>query len=491
MMNSDALFGQYKHPAFKRAGWSLCVILFLISLFTLGVSPLPWYDEVDFASITIGFAETGKFMCTANDLYFTGKSMEVLYYGPVYFVINSVVHGFFGSGIIQFRILNFVAGILCIVLFVKLFERLSGRKSEPLTTVVFSLLMLSDYTYVQDMHSGRMDMVGLLFVLAGLLMANPRSRNVLFPFFLSGVFIAAGLLTTPRVYFLTIPYYLYLLYICIKEKQHRLLTGIVIAVAVTCLLYLGWIWMKFGTVDAFITYQNSETSYFNNASEAFFMPNANIPLYQLVYYILLGILLVAAAVNNYKALLTPANGICLATIAFFLCFAGGSPIYMCLVTGFIYLLAMNLSQQAWPGKGNWIMAMLLLGNIGLAGYKYVIVLSNLHNRSARALTNWVKERIPAGSKVVGDDKYYYEIIRNKSAFQYMERGGTEQERAIYHTHSWKAGYLLTGDTSSTIFRQYQKEANLIFAGEYSPGRKSERQSEYVGSYHGYLFRFVR
>ncbi len=188
-------------PGVNGWHWFLFVLVLALGFATLNISPLPWYDEVDFASITHSYAQNKSFTCSANDLYFPVKGTEVLYYGPVYFVLTGIITKLFGFGIFQFRVLNFVSGIVCVYLFIKLFERLSGKQCTPVNKLIIALLMVSDYTYMQDMHSGRMDLLALMLVLIGLLLADSSSRRIWLNFSLSGFFIAAALLTTPRVYF--------------------------------------------------------------------------------------------------------------------------------------------------------------------------------------------------------------------------------------------------------------------------------------------------
>jgi hypothetical protein len=217
--------------------------------------------------------------------------------------------------------------------------------------------------------------------------------------------------------------------------------------------------------------------------------NTNIPGYQAVYYILLLVLGVLVGLKKYKVLLLPENSVSLLTVVFFLLIVGGSLIYMCFITGFIYILAANFSQVL-AGKRNWMLTLILVLNFGMVGYKYMIVLSDYRERSPRELGKWMERTIKAGAKVVADDKYYYAVINARSEFQYYVRGGTVNERAFYHKNAWKADYLLVEDTTTELFREYRGDTRLAFLEEYKPAGSGSFSENNTPSYHGFLFRFL-
>ena len=71
----------------------------------------------------------------------------------------------------------------------------------------------------------------------------------------------------------------------------------------------------------------------------------------------------------------------------------------------------------------------------------------------------VQRTIPPGSRVVGDDKFYFLVRRAGSDFQYMERGGTLEERVRYHAGPYDFDYLVSDeDENSEILRAYRASA---------------------------------
>ncbi len=148
---------------------------------------------------------------------------------------------------------------------------------------------------------------------------------------------------------------------------------------------------------------------------------------------------------------------------------------------------MVLNLSGWMKKGKQaLVALLLMVNFGLVGYKYFIVFSNYQSRNPRGLNQWVSKTIPTGSKVVADDKYFYAVVNDQSQFQYLFRGGTDAERAVYHNDQWKADYLITDDTGTAVFGEYRKHARLALVDEYKPAGKVENLKEITGSYHGFF-----
>jgi hypothetical protein len=180
----------------------------------------------------------------------------------------------------------------------------------------------------------------------------------------------------------------------------------------------------------------------------------------------------------------------LATVALFLLLGGGSLVYMSLISGFIYIVVMSLGSgpMRW---GSRAIILLLFFNFGLVGFKYFVVLRDYKERSPKLLGAWMSKRVPADSKVVADDKYYYAVTGDGSQFQYYVRGGTEAERVAYHTDIWKADYLLVEDTATFLFRKYRDHAKLRLLDEYKPSGMPAPQGAYTTSYRGFLFGFSR
>ena len=79
--------------------------LLLLNLFTLGISPLPWTDEVVFADIVNNYIQFGKLNLNVVPQFLNG---EVYVYGPVYFIMQKFfIYAAFMTAY-SFRLLNYL-----------------------------------------------------------------------------------------------------------------------------------------------------------------------------------------------------------------------------------------------------------------------------------------------------------------------------------------------------------------------------------------------
>jgi Dolichyl-phosphate-mannose-protein mannosyltransferase len=461
------------------------IVIMILTIVLLPISPLPWYDEVDFASITRSFALTGKLICAANDLYFTQPHTEVLYYGPVYFVLQSFIVKAFGFGMLQMRWLNFVAGIACLPLFFQLYRRLLNRRLDNSARLFFAVLMLADYTYFQDMHSARMDLVALCFLLSGLVVVDSHSKASRFA--VSGLLIGLGLLCTPRVFSLSIPYYLFLLWSMLHERRSIRVLNILVSVIVCVAVYATWIFIKFGSLTAFVAYVRQPTGVFASGAGDFFTPLYPLAWYQLLVLIAVLVLSIGnwlVADSRERAALLILTG----TAVLFGFMSGGSLIYFSIVVGFLYLAA-TIVNAAVP---RLILPAIAIFNFLFLLFKAGVLLTDFESRDPRAFQQWISARLTSGDRVVGDDRFYYASIASGAEFQYSMRGGNPSDRITYQRDRWKADYLLVHDTTDDNFKAYKRAVKLTAVDRYlSRGRESSMLSNYKTGYQCFLFRFAR
>ena len=157
---------------------------------------MPWFDETYFASMARNFMETGEFfppICPMMD-YFYPQSKA---YGPAYFIVLSLVFKVFGFGIFQMRIPAIISGFMFL---------LTGYKMLRNTGVglffsgFFVILLLFDPIFLQNIHSGRMDSMALLFAgLGSLQVLNGIRNNNYKSYVFAGLFLGIAILFTPRI----------------------------------------------------------------------------------------------------------------------------------------------------------------------------------------------------------------------------------------------------------------------------------------------------
>jgi Dolichyl-phosphate-mannose-protein mannosyltransferase len=463
------------------------IVTAILGVLLLPISPLPWYDEVDFASISRSYAATGKFICSANQLYFNSPSTEVLYYGPVYFFLNALVIKAIGFGIVQMRCLNFLAGIACIPMFLTLFRRLTNHAMGRNSMFIFAILMLADYTFFQDMHSGRMDLLALMFLLGGLIIVKPNAS--LIRFLLSGALIGVALLTTPRVFTLCIPYYCVLIWSQVSARTFYRL-GYVASAVMSCVFIYGlWVALKFGSLDAFAAYLGQPTGVFASSTSDFFTPLFPMAWYQVVIVVGVGVT-IAMQRRNLTDEHLPAIVVLLSTAIIFACVSGGSPVYFSLVVGFLYLSA--IAADGSGTNSHYALRGLALFDFLFLLFKAGIVLTDFENRNPAELNQWLAGRLEEGDKVVADDRFYYAVTKTGADFQYSMRGGEVNERVKYQAERWNAKYLLVTDTADENFKSYARFSRLAFVDEFrTVEKRAPLLDNYNTGYQCFLFRFAR
>ena len=101
-----------KYEKTKVCGILIIVVFWIMyHISTIPISPLPNYDEVFFASISNEYQNTGLLNLKAGTL--PGEnSIEVLEYGPIYFLLQGLVISKFGLSITSARSISLICGIL-------------------------------------------------------------------------------------------------------------------------------------------------------------------------------------------------------------------------------------------------------------------------------------------------------------------------------------------------------------------------------------------
>jgi hypothetical protein len=88
-------------------------IVVVLSTITLSKSPLPWYDEIFFADVTNNLIKSGKLEL---NVIASKEGSPVYIYGFLYFLIQKYLAFDLGISMLQFRLVNFISGILVVFL---------------------------------------------------------------------------------------------------------------------------------------------------------------------------------------------------------------------------------------------------------------------------------------------------------------------------------------------------------------------------------------
>jgi Dolichyl-phosphate-mannose-protein mannosyltransferase len=444
------------------------VVLFLaLHASTITTSRLPWFDDTFFANVADTFNHTGDFKLTAAPLWL---DKPVYLYGPVYFVLLGTVFDEFGIGVTQTRLPGLLFGFGIVLVGYAILRRVHVRQSLAMLTCT---AMALDPTFHQNIHSGRMDSMAMLFILLGfyfLVRAGDGTRpSVVADSAASGLFAALGVLTTPRPGYLLIPMALILL---VRWTRRRDLTSTIsVAVWGTVILvcFAAWILYAFGSIPAML-------AYYAEFSEDFTSGGFGVRALHAPLLVPLALLMIAALVVDRRALLLyDIPFFTVVGIAEFYLFVKDKGTFGGLYSFFIipltYLALGYLLERLREATANaplirWVQygtfALLFLFNGAVFAARTTLEALQWEARSPAATDATVRALIPPGSKVVGDDKFYFAVRKADSDFQYLQRGGTPEERARYHVHDYGLEYLITADgDTSDLFRAYLKELPLI------------------------------
>jgi 4-amino-4-deoxy-L-arabinose transferase-like glycosyltransferase len=447
--------------------YALIITMTIWHIWSLAYSPLPWFDETFFASITHSLMNGHGFHLAICPIQTNGE--QVLTYGPIYFLLTTISSTIFGFGLISFRIVNLLGAIISIIVFYKILQKLQ----LPFWIIVgVSFLLVFDVIFIQNAHSGRMDLVALAFFLSAISIHLGKQKHIITPL-LIGFLGTLAVLTTLRIAVFVMPFFVTLfLYNLIKRNWLYSITLLTSSIV----LYGIWVWWGFGSIENYISeYLGKNNGADNSLISSFVGGNLKIPIYQLPLVVIGSISFLIWIFKSYRVLNT---WLLLMPIAFFYLLVKDTGAYSAMVVPFWYLAIANatfllLHRYAQKKRIEYTIyattAFLLLINTGVFALKAITIVSTMAERDPKPLNHWVKKHLPKDSRVVGDDRYYYACLQNNSDFQYMDRVANHSTRARYHAEEYQPNYLfISTQTPQVILNAYKAEFNFEEQWNYIP-----------------------
>ncbi len=419
-------------------GFLLLIIAY--HLFTLEIQPLPWFDEVYFASVADNFINNGSFVPEIASYARDGR--PALTYGPVYFFLTGLSMKFFGFGIGQFRIVALLSGLLCVRLTYSIVKSQIPAESWKYKILIISIL--TDPFFSLAFHQGRMDLTALCFCLIAIFyFLKGGNSNIL----VSGIAGVLSLLTTPRAIVVLLPLVVFLLIDIFKEKQFK---KALLWTSPFLLIYPLWVFLGFGGVGSFINYYLTINVVTNSANGQYVGFNLYIPQHEYCLILVAFAALIFGLIKQGKTYFNPLVVISLiAIISFYLIVLDWGP-YSTFIIPFYYILIFYSWSLIPSVKGLNVLYSLpvlfvLIFNMAYSVIKADQVLVSRKVRDPQSADTFVKENIPPGSKVVGDALYYYSVKKNKSDFQLFDQYDTLESRERKHRLDYKYDFLIAAD----------------------------------------------
>jgi hypothetical protein len=409
----------------KKLLYALIFIVVLLHFITLSISPLPWFDEVFFASLAQNFWENGTFYVPVTVIVY-----EVKIYGFVYFLFAGISQHIGNHSLMSFRIVNFCAGLA--VAFWLSFQSTKRSLSteeqrDKFKNFWICLMFLLDPFFTLCLHEGRMDLLATFFIYVSFyFLQNPQKQG------LAGVFALLALLTTPRVAFMGIGMGIYWVGQARKFKRTTLYAPLVVMVG-----YSFWVWIAFGSVASFLQHYAQGTSAHKLSAWSWYVGGSGyIPRHQYFLLVLLGLSALVYYVkaclptqtkneaerSNFSLLWAKVNSIPTIMWIFvisFHVFVHDLGQYSIFILPAYYMLLQHY-VQVWGKHAIVIWSFLLAFNALYFSMKTTQVFLSREIRQAILAEEFVRKNIPTGSKVVGEAMYYYAVRQNKCAYQMFE-----------------------------------------------------------------------
>jgi hypothetical protein len=449
---------------------SVWALLLFFHLAISGFSPMPWFDETYFASMALHFSETGEFsppVCPLMDYYYPQSKA----YGPAYFVLLAGVFKTIGFGMFQMRLPSILFGFGFILVAYRMLR--DGGVPSALGNFVF-LLLIFDPIFLQNIHSGRMDSMALFMSAAGSFFLLRGIRNQTWKDYLfCGIFLAFAILSTPRVAVNMFGAGMVAFLAYLFAPGWKAWFRILLIPAIIAGLYSVWVFWGFGGYSEAWNYffgQPKEKLYYDSLAQGYISFKKYIPPFQFPALIVFGVFLIVVFVRRRP--LSWLFWICLLNVAAYFALVKDTGLYSIFSIPWVYmLLAILVSSisglEPVTGRIRMAFIMLILMNTGIFLTKQTVVLLSAPSRNAELAQKAFSACIPAGSRVIGDDAYYYVSIHNGCDFQYLDRGAAGFQRVKYHDEKFRFQYLVVRNPVSNPkeFEHYRKKFPLRKIGE--------------------------
>jgi hypothetical protein len=390
--------------------------LLIFNLATLTISPIPWNDEIYFADLSMSLAQQQGLI---NTILPIDNPPFVYIYGPIYFYIQALLIKLFGLKIFLFRFVNFISSIGILWVLYRYFR----------VNKLLILLLAISPLFIQNAHSGRMDLFATFFALVGYVPFSKNNNVTFYKISILSFFFLLAFLTSPRVAFLFPGVYVFLFSkFSLKWRDVSLMIIPIITV------FAGLIaWSLNTTGSLFGAYlpifqsniaQSSEMhmgisfirGHIDDLISLFFL------FFGVIYYLKYRNLVVLSMLVNYLL---------------FSIFVKEVGPYGAMVLPFIILGISQIDFSNIYFRASFILILSIFSFYFLG--KTVILLGSISSRNHNNLDNFIKSNIPSGEKVFATNEYYYSLLNNNNSPVMIQFVSKETESFILKE---KPKYLL-------------------------------------------------
>ncbi|TRU02504.1 MAG: hypothetical protein EWV61_10675 [Microcystis aeruginosa Ma_AC_P_19900807_S300] len=420
--------------SFSKSKWFIMIPGFfwiLYHLITLSRSPLPYFDEAFFASITRSLQDEGLLMLKMSTVP-RFENEEVLFYGPVYFYIQLFITNIIGWGIFEFRLLSLLCGFGIVTVIMFIAKRLSIKQGAFIT--LFYILIF-DPELNANMHSARMDSLALLTFLLGIYMFFFSRLKSLPSAFLAGLFLSISLLTTPRIgfLFLILPVgFLLELYASMRRGSkislpklfpYSILIKYTITFIIIIVPFFLWIFLKAGGIEKYLS------EFQNNPGLNVFIKYFNIPKFYLlpafglyVMIILVTILFTRKNRDQHTSFNWKIIPLLIVPLIYIIFIKGGYFVYAMpvLYLSVIYLIFNIIKIKGlinkWSSKVlvSFVIGILFI-NLAIFGFKSLYLIQFWEARNPDFFESYFESKRISKENILASHQYHF-VVANKNHY---------------------------------------------------------------------------
>ncbi|MFC2084644.1 ArnT family glycosyltransferase [Bacteroidota bacterium] len=403
----------------KLAFLAIFILFVIYNFLTLDRYPLPWFDEVTKAKMSVSYLTTGKLIKETDLGMYEGK--EDLSYGPVYFILVANFIKWFGVNPLSVRILSFLSGLLAIFLFYKFCK--SIQLSEKKSLIITSLFTLDTF-YLYSLRNGRMDILCVSLALMSFLLILKKNSSIqYYKYVLSGLLACLALLTSPRIAILLLPIFIVILIKYYKLRDFKIITGLIVWCFTILSGYSFWIFYKFGGIIEFYNFYNTPDLVRGSSFIATFLGgNLKLPFFLIPIFIFSLVCIALFILNKSR-------GINQTLIFYFSVFSlvlfyllthdtGVYSVYIIICYYLIIACAYKIFHQGIIRRifGYGIVIIFMI-NLALFSLKNFQVVLTWDQRNSSVADQFVKTYIPEDSKVMADLIYFYSVYNNNCEYK--------------------------------------------------------------------------
>jgi 4-amino-4-deoxy-L-arabinose transferase-like glycosyltransferase len=431
-----------------RIFWLIALVALVLMLLFLPRSPLPWLDEIFFASTSLSIVRGGPPVATVLAA-FPHTVRADLFYGPLVFFLGSIDIRLFGLSATSWRLVGFFGAVGAVFSAAWVSRRLD--RSQTAMAAAAMLVALSQGMGARA-TSGRLDTVTVTLELLSLactlggMRANEPRLSVFVYASLAGILCGLAALSTPRAFPFVLGLFVALgLELALAWKRESVTRSLIIG-ASALLPVWGWTlsqgmnpigWLRF-IAAASRGDKISVSPLLHGTWHLFDGPV--VPLFSGLLFILMIVLVSAGVVlTGGRAVEMEGHdvvtGVRLASIvvltnyvASFLTISRFWDYEIFVVPLAIPLLIALSSKILRSGErrvlqgiilGSWLMLAIVL--VAIRSGKAVAWLASYRERDPQPLQHFVSNNVPVNSRVFGPDEFYFYAVEAAGSHYLFER----------------------------------------------------------------------